>query len=133
MGLGIDLGRERSPSGLIGWRGDRGGAVRRAGRIERGRWQLKVIGGATARECACRSARLLQIRHPAPRLHALVIEDAADHVTSIIPARRAAMAAPRSRSRAAPVRLDTQGIADGAPFDAVTRPHVGACAPSPPR
>ena len=59
-------------AGLIGGAAAAAGPFAALAGIERGRWQFKVIGGATGRDaCVPDPLRLIQFNHPGPRLHAL--------------------------------------------------------------
>jgi hypothetical protein len=105
--------------------------------LDRGRWQLKAIGGAVAREvCAADALRLVQLNHSGPACARFTIEDTAGHVTIQY------NCGPRGYGKTTitvqdpgRIRLDTQGIApDGGPFDASYEGRfAGGCADPPPR
>ena len=81
-------------------------------KVERGRWQFKVIGAALGRDvCAPDPLRLVQFNHPGPAARRFTIEDAADHVTIQY------NCGPRGYGKTTitltqpgQIRLDTQGI-----------------------
>jgi hypothetical protein len=122
--------------GLIGGAAVAAGPFAALAGLDRGRWQLKAIGGAVAREvCAPDPLRLVQLNHPGPACARFTIQDAADHVTIQY------NCGPRGYGKTTitvqdpgQIRLDTQGISpDGRPFDASYEGRfAGACA-RPPR
>jgi hypothetical protein len=124
-------------AGLIGSAAVAAGPFAALAGLDRGRWQLKVIGGATGRVvCAPDPLRLIQFNHPGPACARFAIEDAPNHVTIQY------NCGPRGYGKTTitvqdrgQIRLDTQGISpDGRPFDASYEGRfAGACAPPPAR
>ena len=85
--------------------------------IERGRWQLRETDGGTSKICVTNPATLLQLRHPGAQCTQVVVENSREVATIhyTCPGRgygRTTISVETSKL----VRIDTQGIVDGAPF-----------------
>ncbi|WP_240953677.1 hypothetical protein [Sphingomonas sp. G-3-2-10] len=85
--------------------------------IETGQWQLKETGGASRKLCVGNPAVLLQLRHPGAQCTQVVIENTKDVATVhyTCPGHgygRTSVTVETGRL----VRIDTQGVVDGAPF-----------------
>lgn len=99
------------------------------GAIEKGQWQLRETDGGTSKVCVTDPATLLQLRHPGAQCTQVVVENSRDVATIhyTCPGRgygRTTIAVETSKL----VRIDTQGIADGAPFASEFEGRkVGAC------
>lgn len=99
------------------------------GKIERGQWQLKEIGGPEQKLCLGNPATLLQLRHPGANCSQVVIENSATTATVhyTCPSHgygRTTISVETARL----VRIETTGIVDGAPFSAELEGRkLGAC------
>lgn len=97
--------------------------------IEHGQWQLREADGGTSRLCVTNPATLLQLHHPGAQCTQVVVENSRDVATIhyTCPGRgygRTTVSVETSKL----VRIDTQGIADGAPFASELEGRkVGAC------
>jgi len=99
------------------------------GLIEHGQWQLREAGGETSKLCLTNPAALLQLRHAGAQCTQIVVENSRDVATIhyTCPGRgygRTTVSVETGRL----VRIDTQGIVDGAPFASELEGRkVGAC------
>jgi hypothetical protein len=98
--------------------------------IEQGQWQLKEAdGGGTRNVCLGNPATLLQIRHGSAQCSHFVVENSKQVATIhyTCPGHgygRTTVSVETPRL----VRVDTQGVADGAPFaDVMEGRRTGAC------
>jgi len=85
--------------------------------IEHGQWQLRETDGGTSKLCVTNPATLLQLRHPGAQCTQVVVENSREVATIhyTCPGRgygRTTISVETSKL----VRIDTQGIVDGAPF-----------------
>lgn len=85
--------------------------------IESGQWQLKESGGGARSMCLRNPAVLLQLRHPGAQCTQVVVENSKDVATVhyTCPSHgygRTTVTVETGRL----VRVETQGVADGAPF-----------------
>ena len=99
--------------------------------LERGQWQVRERDAAAAPRSLCLGdARvLLQLRHPGAACSRFVVEDEADIVTVqySCPGGGSGRTSIRRETNRL-VQIDTQGIANGAPFAAdYEARRVGAC------
>jgi hypothetical protein len=89
-------------------------------RIERGRWEIRMRDGSrrTYPVCVSNGRSLLQLRHEAQNCDRLVIEDNADAVTVQYTCRGNGYGRTSIRRETSQlVQIQTQGIAQGLPFD----------------
>jgi hypothetical protein len=97
--------------------------------IERGQWQLRETDGGTSKICVTNPATLLQLRHPGAQCTQVVVENSREVATIhyTCPGHgygRTTISVETARL----VRIDTQGIADGAPFASEFEGRkLGAC------
>lgn len=98
--------------------------------LDRGEWELKFRNGDDNRRICVRSGReLIQIRHTEPGCSRFVVEDGSSEVTVQYTCRgngygRTSLRRETNRL----VQLESQGIADGLPFQFVAEARrVGAC------
>jgi len=122
-------------AGLIGGAAMAAGPLATLAGLQRGNWQFKEIGAATARVvCAPDPMRLIQFNHPGITCSHFTIVDAANQVTIQY------NCGPRGYGKTTvtvtqpgQIRLDTQGISpDGRPFDSSYEgQYTGACTPPP--
>lgn len=97
--------------------------------IERGQWQLRETGGQTSKLCLTNPAALLQLRHAGAQCTQVVVENSRDRATIhyTCPGHgygRTTVSVETARL----VRVDTQGILDGAPFASELEGRkLGAC------
>jgi hypothetical protein len=97
--------------------------------IERGQWQLHETDGGTSKLCVTDPAALLQLHHRGAQCTQVVVENSRDVATIhyTCPGRgygRTTISVETSKL----VRIDTQGLVDGAPFDSQLEGRkLGAC------
>lgn len=97
--------------------------------LERGQWQLREGGGGTRQLCLSDPASLLQIRHGNAQCSHFVVENSARVATIhyTCPGHghgRTTLSVETPRL----VRVETQGVVDGAPFSAeMEGRRTGAC------
>jgi hypothetical protein len=100
--------------------------------LEAGRWELRVrdAAGAVERICLPDTQRLIQLRHPTDACDRLIVDDAATEVTVQYTCRGRGYGRTHIRRETNRlVQIDTQGIADGLPFNfAAEARRVGDCA-----
>ena len=101
-------------------------------RIQPGAWELRARDAAltTSRLCLGDTRRLIQLRHPDAACDRFVIEDLPERVTVqyTCPGRGYGRTTIR-RENAQIVQIETQGIADGLPFEfAAEARRIGNCA-----
>lgn len=98
--------------------------------LERGEWQLRFRGGeATRRICLRTGQELIQLRHRDPGCSRYVVEDGANEVTVqySCPGNGYGRTSIR-RETASLVQVESQGIADGKPFQFTAEARrTGAC------
>ncbi len=97
--------------------------------VEPGQWQLREAGGTTRLVCADEPVQLLQVAHPGAACGRFVVEDAANTLTVHYTCPRAGHGRTTlTRETQRLLRIQTSGIADGAPFefDYEAR-RLGAC------
>lgn len=100
-------------------------------RLDPGKWELRARddGVGTTTMCLPNGRRLIQLRHPDAACSRLVIEDRADQVTVqyTCPGRGYGLTRIR-RETSQLVQIESQGIADGLPFDFTAEARrVGVC------
>jgi hypothetical protein len=99
------------------------------GAIEQGQWQLRETDGGVSKLCVTNPAALLQLRHPGAQCTQVVVENSREVATIhyTCPGHgygRTTISVETSKL----VRIDTQGIADGAPFASELEGRkVGTC------
>jgi hypothetical protein len=99
------------------------------GAIEQGQWQLRETDGGVSKLCVTNPAALLQLRHPGAQCTQVVVENSREVATIhyTCPGHgygRTTISVETSKL----VRIDTQGIADGAPFASELEGRkVGVC------
>jgi len=99
------------------------------GAIEQGQWQLSETGGGAQKMCLSNPAVLLQLRHPGAGCTQVVIENSRDVATVhyTCPGHgygRTTVSVETARL----IRVDTQGVVDGAPFASEFEGRkLGAC------
>ncbi|MES2445413.1 MAG: hypothetical protein V4574_21515 [Pseudomonadota bacterium] len=97
--------------------------------IEHGQWQLREEGGPTSKLCVTNPAALLQLRHPGAQCTQVVVENSREVATIhyTCPGHgygRTTVSVETARL----VRIETQGIVDGAPFASELEGRkVGVC------
>ena len=100
-------------------------------RIEPGRWELHVrgSGGAVESLCVPNGRRLIQLRHPGVPCESYIVDDQPEQVTVQYTCRGRGYGRTHiRRENGRLVQIETQGIAQGAPFElAVEGRRVGAC------
>lgn len=101
-------------------------------RIQPGTWELHArdASPATSRLCLGDTRRLIQIRHPDVACDRFVIEDLPERVTVQYTCHgRGYGRTTIRRENAQIVQIETQGIADGLPFEfAAEAKRIGNCA-----
>lgn len=99
--------------------------------LERGRWELRMRDGAGTIQSICLSdgRRLIQLRHPLNTCERFVVDDEASDVTVQYTCRGRGYGRTHIRRETARlVQIETQGIADGLPFNFVAEGRrVGDC------
>lgn len=99
--------------------------------IEPGRWEIRLLDSSrrTYPICIDNGRKLIQLRHEALNCERLVIDDQADQVTVQYTCRgRGYGRTSIRRETGRLVQIETQGIADGLPFEfAAEARRVGAC------
>lgn len=99
--------------------------------IERGRWEIRMRDGTrrTYPVCVSNGRSLLQLRHEAQNCERLVIEDNPDEVTVQYTCRGSGYGRTSIRRETNQlVQIQTQGIAQGLPFDfAAEARRIGGC------
>mgnify|MGYP000022181058 CR=1 FL=1 len=99
--------------------------------IEPGRWEIRPRDGSSRPYPLClnQGRRLIQLRHDGLNCDRLVIDDRADQVTVQYTCRgRGYGRTTVRRETARLVQIETQGIADGLPFDfAAEARRIGDC------
>lgn len=100
-------------------------------RIEPGRWELhsRTPGEPTESLCLANGRRLVQLRHPGYPCESYIVEDRPDQVIVQYTCRGRGYGRTHiRRENSRLVQIETQGIAQGAPFDvAVEARKVGTC------
>lgn len=99
--------------------------------LERGRWELRMRDGAGTIQSICMAdgRRLIQLRHPLNTCERFIVADEAEDVTVQYTCRGRGYGRTHIR-RETPrlVQIETQGIADGLPFNFVAEGRrVGDC------
>lgn len=96
-----------------------------------GRWELRGRDGSVRRMCVGDRSRLIQLRHPELPCSHIVIEDSANSVTVQYTCRGRGYGRTHIRKESAQlIQLDTQGIAEGLPFEFSAEGRwIGECAP----
>ena len=97
----------------------RGAELRMLGPISDGRWELGPRdGGTVQRLCLNNSRRLIQLRHPDLPCERIVLEDSPTSATVQYTCRGRGYGRTHIRRETAQlIQLETQGIADGLPFE----------------
>ena len=99
--------------------------------LERGRWELRMRDGAGTIQSICLSdgRRLIQLRHPLNSCERFVVDDEASDVTVQYTCRGRGYGRTHIRRESARlVQIETQGIAEGQPFNFVAEGRrVGDC------
>ena len=103
--------------------------------IESGRWEIRLRDG-THRSypiCVENGRRLIQLRHEALNCERLVVEDQPNEVTVQYTCRGRGYGRTNIRRETSRlVQIQTQGIAEGLPFDfAAEARHTGSCSTQP--
>lgn len=101
-------------------------------RLDAGKWELRTReqGGQTTTICLPNGRRLIQLRHPDAACDRLVIEDRPDQVAVQYTCRGQGYGLTRIRRETSQlVQIESQGIAQGLPFDFTAEARrVGSCA-----
>lgn len=101
--------------------------------IQGGRWELRLrdSSGAIERLCMRDGRRLIQLRHPASQCERIIVEDGPNAVTVQYTCRGKGYGRTVIRRESDRlVQIESQGIADGLPFNfAAEGRRVGECAP----
>lgn len=86
--------------------------------LEKGGWEVRYRDGSTSRKVCLRSGReFIQLRHNTGNCNRFVVEDAAGEVTVQYTCRGNGYGRTHIRKETATlVQIDSQGIADGKPF-----------------
>lgn len=98
--------------------------------LENGRWEMHERAvGTPQRLCVANGRRLIQLRHPGAQCDIFVVEDGPTQVVVQYTCKGHGYGRTRVRRETNRlVQIDTQGIADGLPFDAaVEARRVGEC------
>lgn len=101
--------------------------------LDNGEWELRERAGAPAQRICLQSGRqLVQLRHPRLICQIFIAEDGASQVVVQYTCKGRGYGRTRVRRETGQlVQLDTQGIADGLPFDfSVEARRVGECTKS---
>jgi hypothetical protein len=100
--------------------------------IESGRWELRERGtsGPAEQICLHDGRRLIQLRHPASICERLIVTDDASEVTVQYICRGRGYGRTHIRRESGRlVQIESQGIADGLPFDFIAEGRrIGDCA-----
>ncbi len=100
-------------------------------RLERGRWELRMRDAAGTVQAVCLgdSRRLIQLRHPQNSCERFIVDDTTDDVTVQYTCRGKGYGRTHIRRETSRlVQIETQGIADGLPFNFVAEGRrVGDC------
>lgn len=100
--------------------------------LERGAWELRLRGGSQGVERICLgdTSRLIQLRHPGPSCERVVIAAAANVVTVQYTCQGRGYGRTEIRRETNRlVQVQSQGIADGLPYDVVAEARrVSDCA-----
>lgn len=101
------------------------------GRLNEGRWELHRRDGSIQRLCIGDRVRLIQLRHPDSACTRIVIEDGINSVTVQYTCRGRGYGRTHIRREAGDlIQLETQGIADGFPFEFSAEGRwIGGCSP----
>ncbi|SFR83928.1 DUF3617 domain-containing protein [Sphingomonas jatrophae] len=107
----------------------RGPAVSALGKVEPGLWQVRAEGEPVQNICLADPAALTQVRHAASSCARMVLSDAGGKAVVHYSCPGAGWGRTTVRAASATsVRIDTQGIADNAPFAYVAEARrTGAC------
>ncbi|MDG5752200.1 hypothetical protein P8R33_13880 [Qipengyuania sp. XHP0211] len=98
--------------------------------LDKGGWELRYRDGSTARKVCVRSGReFIQLRHRGGGCNRFVVEDGAREVTIQYTCRGNGYGRTSIRKETASlVQIDSQGIADGKPFEfSAEARRTGAC------
>ena len=99
--------------------------------LERGRWELRMrdASGSIQSLCLGDGRRLIQLRHPLNSCERYIVDDSADDVTVQYTCRGRGYGRTHIRRETGRlVQIETQGIADGLPFNFVAEGRrVGDC------
>ena len=98
--------------------------------LDKGGWELRFRDGSTARKVCVRSGReFIQLRHRGSGCNRFVVEDGAREVTIQYTCRGNGYGRTSIRKETASlVQIDSQGIADGKPFEfSAEARRTGAC------
>lgn len=102
-------------------------------RVEAGRWELRTrdAGGSVERLCIQDGRRLIQLRHVQTQCERFVVDDQANDVTVQYTCRGKGYGRTHLRlENPRLVQIETQGIAEGLPFNAVIEARrIGDCPP----
>ena len=95
------------------------GGLQMLSHLERGRWEIRVRGEQSVQSlCIGDQRRLIQWRHPDLSCERLVLEDNASSVTVQYICRGHGYGRTRIRRESAQlIQVESQGIADGLPFE----------------
>ena len=99
-------------------------------RLESGRWELREHASGPAQNlCVPNGCRLIQLRHPGAQCSSFVVEDSPAQVVVQYTCEGHGYGRTRVRRETNRlVQIDTQGIADGLPFEiSVEARRVGDC------
>lgn len=100
-------------------------------RLQPGLWEVRERGSSAAprRMCIDHGRRLIQLRHPGEVCQSLTVEDTAVSVTVHYTCPASGSGRTRIRfENATLAQLETQGVANGLPFDSIAEARrVGAC------
>lgn len=102
-------------------------------RIDSGSWELRMRepGAPTQRLCVPSGRRFIQLRHPGRECERFVVQDAPSEVIVQYTCRGRGYGRTHIRRETSRlVQIETQGIADGLPFDFTAEARrVGDCPP----
>ena len=100
--------------------------------IDSGKWELRTreMGSGLERLCVSNGRRFIQLRHPASACQSFVVEDRPNEVTVQYTCRGRGYGRTQIRRETSRlVQIQSQGIADGLPFDFTAEARrVGDCA-----
>lgn len=99
-------------------------------KLDRGQWEVRFRDGSAARRLCLKSGReLIQLRHPASRCSRFVVDDGASEVTVQYTCKGNGYGRTSIRRETGSlVQLDSQGIAEGLPFQfSAEARRVGHC------
>ena len=106
------------------------GALSMLGALDRGNWEVRYRDGSAARNICVRTGReFIQLRHAGSQCNRYVVEDGKQQVTVQYTCRGNGYGRTNVRRESGSlVQIDSQGIADGRPFQfSAEARRTGAC------